>query len=237
MGAMVREQEEQPEKIKNPAQISSLLSRLFENHCLLDVRLNGVGGSFKSAVLSVDPKKKVLTLDELNPRAGHERVQPGCEMEIAGLLHGVDTRFTVTTKSMDIEDGVYYYTASFPKTLHYHQRREFHRVPVRMTLRGSMSLVTDTQPCKARLVDLSVGGMGGVVTGGDGLQRGAIYLCVIHLPHREPLRVSAEIRYVSEPPPGGRERFGAAFKELGGADRREIERMVAELQREQLRKT
>lgn len=235
---MVSEQQDKPNKVDNPAQISTLLNRLHEEHCLLDVRLEGVGGSFKSAVLSVDARKKLLTLDELNPRSGHDRVRPGCEMEIAGLLQGVDTRFTVTTKSMDIEDGVYYYTAPFPKELHYHQRREFHRVPVQMTLQGSMSLVTDSNPCKARLLDVSVGGMGGVVIDGPSLQRGGVYTCVLHLPNRRPLQVSAEIRYVAAPlTTGGRERFGAAFRNLSGSEHREIERIVAQLQREQLRNT
>lgn len=217
-------------RLTSPAQIAGLLKRLHEEHSLLSCSFPNDPQIFNSALLGVDTDAGSFTLDELNPQAGHKRLKPGSQLRVEGSLQGVDTRFLVQVEEILLADGIHYYRCPLPDYVLYLQRREFHRVPVRLTLQAALSFGAAGRT-KARLLDLSAGGVGGVVIGGEPLVQGSVVPCTIQLPGQRPLKVTVEVRFVGLDE-RGQQRFGAMFKDISPQDRRRIARTVMDLERE-----
>jgi c-di-GMP-binding flagellar brake protein YcgR len=218
------------QRITHPGQIAAILRRFLEELTLLSVRFPGEVEIFNSAVLRVDPEENCLYLDELNPRPGHDRVEPGIELQVEGRLQGVETHFIVSVTDIRVENGIYLYRTVLPTYIIHRQRREDHRVPVRLTLQGGISLTSQENPIRARLSDLSAGGFGGVVTDGSALEEGMEYDCAIQLGENEIIDCKVEIRFTGIDRKG-HQRFGAMFVDLSQQKRRRIERLVMELER------
>lgn len=164
-------------------------------------------------------------------------MRAGSKLRIEGRLQGVETRFVVTVQEIGISKGIYYYRAAFPDTLVHHQRRQFHRVPVKLTLQNSVSFAGDaSRALKARLTDLSAGGLGGMVIDRGVLTEGGEYICTLELTGGEPITARVEIRF-ARTNHRGQQRFGAMFLDLSPQDQRRVERMVMELERAQRRTT
>lgn len=219
------------EHVNSPAQIATVLKRLQEEHALLIASFPNDNRIYNTAILSVDVPGNRVILDELNPAEGHARVQPGCELQLHGQISGIDTRCVVQIAEIELEDGIHLYRAVLPRYMIYRQRREFVRVPVRMTLDIGVSLTCGDKAVQARLADLSAGGIGGVVLAGDRLAIGDCCDCEIVLPDQSTLRAQAEIRFIVDEA-GRQRRVGARFLALAPQDMRRIERIVMQLQRE-----
>lgn len=236
-GAMPADRDhDSQQRLTSGVQISSVLRRLLDEHTLLTVSFPDSTELFTSAVLSVDAQAGRFSLDELNPNRGHQQVRPGSVLRIEGRLHGVDTRFLAAVEDIGIENGIYFYRLAFPEYLIYKQRRQYHRVPVKLTLQHGISL-TGEHPgyARARLTDISAGGLGGTVTDGSPLVAGARYTCSIQLAKEAPIVATVEIRFAAKDN-ARQQRFGAMFVDVSPQDRRRITRLVMELERE-LRRT
>jgi c-di-GMP-binding flagellar brake protein YcgR len=218
------------EHITSRGQIASLLKRLHDGHALLTVSFPGDNRMYISAVLSVDAEAGCLTLDELNPADGHQRVQVGSQLQIQGNLAGIETRFLVDVQAVEIQQEIYLYRAALPRYMVYRQRREFVRVPVRLTMDAAVQLSADGKLIKGRVADLSAGGLGAAISEGDPMAIGDRYLCSIQI-GGDVISAEIEIRFLMAE--GGQQRrFGARFRGLSPQDKRRIERMVMQLQRE-----
>lgn len=229
---MPPEQYIEPEqRLTSPAQIAGILKRLHDERSLLSCSFPGGREIYNSAVLTVDPAAGVFTLDELNPRSGHDRIQPGTEIRVEGSLQGVDTRFVFKVGEVKLENGIYDYSSPLPEYLIYRQRRQYHRVPVRMTLHAVLNLDGEKKATTARLTDLSAGGVGGLVLEGGRLEAGSHHSCQIQLPGQPVLTIPIEIRF-AQTDSRGQQRFGAMFLEISPMDRRRIARTVMDLERE-----
>ncbi|WP_193222223.1 flagellar brake protein [Alkalilimnicola sp. S0819] len=232
---MAAYQDTPAQQIRNAGQRAALLKRLVKDRALLSVRLPGREGRYTSVLLSVDANKNTLLLDELTPEAGHRLMEEGVEVAVIGRCRGVELRFRCTVQRLEREGDVYGYRCPLPTSLDYYQRRENHRVPVRLSFQHEVSLGGTEEQIGARLTDISTGGLGGVL--GDvtaGLQRGERYTCRIQLSDRPPIDVRVEIRFLGR---GGvqNQRFGAQFVDLRPGHARQIERLVSELERQALR--
>lgn len=223
-----------PKDITNIGQRTALLKRMIRERDLLAVRIPGRQGSYTSAVLELDGDKKRLLLDELTPQEGHDQADVGLGLLVSTRHQGVDTRFFTKIREIGYEGSAYYYVVDLPERIVYHQRRQHHRVPIRMTLEHAVALGSGIQ---ARLSDLSAGGLGGVIVGGgDKLHRGEEYQCRIELPGKPPLELTVELRFLGKPAGAkGQQRFGGQFKHVRPGQQRQIDRLVVELQREILR--
>lgn len=233
---------EEPEIIRNPGQKTGILRRLHEARNLLDVHLPERGTPFRSALLYVDPQSRRLTLDELKPRRGHERVEVGTELRVVSRTLGVDTRFTVVVQEIGLADEIYYYVADYPEEIVYNQRRRFVRVPVPLTRQQHCVLSSgeeedDAPETEVQLCDLSAGGIGAYVVKGPEPEPHGVYTCTITLKGNRPLEAKVEIRYLEYDRQRRRYRFGAEFQSFKNADRDRVHALVLSLQRELLRKT
>lgn len=226
---------ESTEHITSPAQIATILKRLQEGHALLTASFPGDNKVYNTAILGVDATENQVLLDELNPVEGHNRVQAGSRLQLQGRAAGIETRFTVVVAAVDIEQNIYLYRVSLPEYVIYRQRRDSVRVPVKLSLDASVTLTSADKRAKARLVDLSAGGFGAIVIDGDRLAVGERYQCRIDLPGQTAIAAEAEIRFASDEA-GQQRRLGARLLALPLQEKRRVERLVMQLQRE-LRRT
>lgn len=226
-----------PQVIENKGQIASILARLQRERSLLAVRVVGFSREFRSAVLGVDNRQRLVTIDELYPQRGHELVATGTELAVLSRTNGVETRFRLRVTSIGIEDGVYYYSTALPEELLYHQRRQFVRVPVRLTLQGRCRLSDEERALDIHLTDLSAGGFGAYVLRGGEVARGETLRFEIELEGIEPLTGEAQIRHTHHDKARRRLQFGARFMGLQPREQAHVERVVVALQRELLRST
>ncbi|MBA1146952.1 flagellar brake protein [Ectothiorhodospiraceae bacterium WFHF3C12] len=228
----------EPQRIRKAAQQGRLLNQLKDQHCPLSVRIPALTrNQYTSAIVSVDTRRSRLYLDELNPAGGHKHMQVGSEVRIETRAHGVETRFKTRVESIGEEDGISYYVVPFPETITYHQRRAFHRVPVRMTLQSRATLRSESAELTVRLTDISVGGFGGTASGDAPLTSGETYRCELELHGADPLEADVEIRHVHRDRVRRNLRFGALFLNLDRRQRGRVERLVMELERELIRST
>jgi len=224
------------QQLRERAQVAGLLTRLLDHHTLLTVSMPGVDALYNTAVLAVDPAKARFQLDELNPREGHEMLRPGTTVTVEGRPRGILTRFDAKVLDVGIEHDIYYYDVQFPAEILYYQRREHHRVPVQLALHATISIAGRPVTARARLIDLSVSGIGAIAISGTGLSHGQEYVCTLELPERPHLIVPADIRFINTEKTVQQQRFGARFLHVPKHERRTLERFVAELQRDLLRK-
>lgn len=220
------------EYITNRSQISSILRRLRQENPLLSVHFPGDNKLYNSSLLTVDAVAGALSLDELNPAAGHERVAPGTKLRVQGLLNGVDVRFTATVTTVDQDQGIYFYLVKLPEELLYRQRRDHLRVPLATSRDTVIELQSSGQVVKARISDISVAGFGAVILEGEGLASGQRFDCSFELGSKT-INANVEIRFVVED--GHRRRLGARFHNLSPSSQRHLERTVMQLQRELVR--
>lgn len=224
------------QSVNNIGQIAGLLRRLESDHALLTVKVADSDAIFSSAVIAVDTRNKTLQLDELTPDAGHELIKPGIELKVSARLQGVETSFSTIVSSIDKDKGIFYYVTAFPSDVRYLQKRETVRVPVRLTLDAGVNMRSDSDGIRARLTDISAGGIGATVLGGNRAARGARYHCSIRLPGYHPIDADVEVRYAAaETTSKGHQRFGAKFVKIDKRSKREVEKVVADLQRDLLR--
>lgn len=222
---------ESAEHITSPAQIATVLKRLHEEHALLTVSFPGDNKIYNTAILGVDAAEGQVLLDELNPVDGHQRVQTGSRLQLQGSVAGIETRFNVVVSAIDIEQNIYLYRAPLPDYVIYRQRRDSVRVPIKLSLDASVTLSSAGKRAKARLADLSAGGFGAVVVDGDRLAVGERYQCRINLPGQAAIVAEAEIRFALDEA-GQQRRLGARLLALPLQEKRRIERLVMQLQRE-----
>lgn len=235
---MADNHDNQPQRISNPRQQARLLNQLRQQHCPLSVRIPAAGKNrYTSAIVEVDAEHRRIHLDELNPAAGHQRMAVGTEIRVDTRAHGVETRFRTRVKSIGEADGICYYVVPFPEYITYHQRRAYHRVPVRLTLQSHATLRGDHDRFQVRLTDLSVGGFGGTAAQDAPLAPAKTYRCVLELHGAQPLTAEIEIRYVKRDTVYPHLRFGASFLGLDKRQRTRVEKLVMALERERIRST
>jgi len=226
--------ENDDDRVTGTAQIAGLLRRLQEEHALLTASFPDSTEIFNTTIVGVDLPHGHLLLDELNTARGHEQVRPGTRLRLETRLHGVDTRFLVEVLEVGSDsEGVPFYRAAFPESMIHRQRRRHHRVPIKLTLDAGVALSDDSHPpIRGRLSDLSVGGLGGVVTSGDPLVVGARYTCTLQLPRQPAMQLQVEIRFAQAETGRRQQKFGAMILGISPQDQRRLERTVMDLERE-----
>lgn len=232
------EYQSQTTRITNPAQIVTLLRRASEGRELLTVFLRDSTRPYNSAVLEVDTDQGYLLLDELNPLDGHQRLAAGSHLRASCRIRGVELSFRTTVSEISGESGVAYYRVPMPEELHYQQRREHYRVEVGRGLVIPIYLILEPDgKVDGQLCDLSAGGLHMRLETTTLLKRGQrIDRCTIPLPKGDEFRTALEVRYARFEDNAKWLRVGARFLDLSRAQRNRIQRVVAQIERELIRK-
>lgn len=226
-----------PQLIHNHGHRTRLLKRLCESRALVNVRIAGLSGDYRSAVLAVDPARSRFQLDELHPERGHREVAPGRELRVVSFVEGVEMRFQATVEQVDVDGGIAYYELAYPDEIRYHQRRQHVRVPVRMALQQSAVLRDEERELTLRLLDLSAGGIGAHVVKGGEVRVGERWELDLRLRNEPALKTRVEIRFAQQDRVSHRQRLGARFLDLPAAETGRLQRLVLAIQRELMRHT
>jgi len=226
--------------ITAPRQIAAVLQRLIESRCLLSVRVADWKEEFASAVLRLDEPGSPLILDELTPDAGHAKVIPGCRLRIRTTLNGVRIVFDTQVLEIGGQGGIAFYRSSFPASIDYRQRRQHHRVIVTTDRPVCIEIPADDGNIHvADLRNISLGGLYAYLREGISreLRRGTVLeACTIRLPAQRCLTTQVQIAHIGADGATGITRLGGRFLNLARPDRRELQRLVVELDRELAKK-
>lgn len=223
------------ELIRNLGQIYQLLNRVQEDHILLKVALDGSNETFNTALIKVDPNNGEIWLDQLHLESGHEQMEESLTIGVQCFDQGVDIKFDTVVTSVVNDHDVVHYVCAVPKSIDYLQRRENYRVPIKLTLNAIVALTTQSQNLAGTLTNISLGGIGGEIDAKRKLESNKPYHCLLRVPSQGMAAVNVEIRFIDKIIHGGKRRFGAQFINLEKSQSKLIEKLVFELQREQLK--
>ncbi len=228
------------EKITDPVRIAAMLERLRANRCLLTVLPDDSGEAYNSVLLEIRAKQGYIVLDELNPKAGHQRLLVTRRLKAQARLNGVELSFAAYVESAGSRDGLGFYRVTLPAALNYYQRRLHYRAKVGL---GRHVPVTLTLPngeiVAGRLRDISVGGIGASFPPDfpESLAHGDKTLeCAIALPSGETIICRLRICFVNHSLQANARVIGARFVELGAAQQKSVAAFVAALDRELMKK-
>jgi c-di-GMP-binding flagellar brake protein YcgR len=225
------------EKVTHAPQIIGLLRRLRDQRVLLSVSVPGHGGVFNSLLLEIDPERKLIFLDELNPRTGHELVVQTRELRVHSQCQGVELGFTCQVEVGQGQSGISFYSAALPESINYLQRRGSFRVRVGLDLAVPLQMPIDANNViEGELFDLSMGGLGATLDSALHLERGQVLPCVVNLPKSDPLQLQIEIRFIRADDSKPVQRIGASFRNLDPRQQNLLRRLVTQLEREMLRR-
>lgn len=225
------------EKVTHLPQIIGLLRRIRDQRVLLSASVPGHPGVFNSLLLEVDPERKLILLDELNPRAGHELVLQTRELRVHCQCQGIELGFACAVDIGQGRNGISFYRAALPDSINYLQRRGSYRVRVGLDLAVPLQLPFDESTLiEGELYDLSMGGLGANLETDLRLERGQILNCILNLPKAEPFPVEIEIRFIRADDTKSTRRIGASFRNLQPRQQTVLRRLVTQLEREMLRR-
>ena len=190
------------------------------------------GRAHVSALLEVDADRGVLAIDE--PASGTLAV--GTPVLISTRIDGVLVRFATRVAAHGRDAGGGLYRLDFPQRVERHQRRAHHRAPVTNALPVSITIAReDGAAVVGEVRDLSAGGLcARLPADADLPARGAPLPCTLSLGEDADIRCAIEIRRHQES--GNVILVGARLLDLEPRDLQTLERFVAGLEREALRK-
>ena len=227
-------------RVKSKAEISSLLGKLAKNHTLLSILVNGSTKMFGSMILEVNDEKRYLVLDELYPRNELNKSLLNTKLSVETQLEGIEVRFTTNVEAIAEREEIEYYKVSYPAFVFHHQRRSSFRVNIGVSDSIPIALSTeDDILLHAELRDISQGGVSArisspsanILSVGD-----EIPTCVIHTPEGKKIVSSLEVARIEDSSNSQAVRIGARFIHISGTDRHELSRLIAKLDRENVKK-
>ncbi|RMG50477.1 MAG: hypothetical protein D6717_13835 [Gammaproteobacteria bacterium] len=190
--------------------------------------------TYATAVLAVFPDRERLVLDELTPEEGHQRLIEEKHIRCHALLDGIRTSFSSQLVHHDSKDGISYYVLAYPERIFYEQKREDYRVRVARELRSAVRI---EERVEGQVHDLSLGGLGILFPGHSHFHTGEILMnATIILPNKRTIQCDLEVRHQSEVPELNKKRVGCRFLRLEPPARREIQRCVLYLEREEIKR-
>lgn len=205
------------------------------SHALIDVAIDGVDARYQSIIIGIDPERGVLEIDELFP-AGFVGL-PGQPVTVTVRLDGA-RRLTFNTYIMSRHDDgqLESYWLALPEALDYNQRRGSFRLALGQGW-GVVSefLAPDQQRCSARVRDLSSTGIRLEVAGVKPPATGDVLHDLYFEFAGRNYQCAADVRNVINPSDKS-DRFliGAAFRDMPRVEQRSLERMIMQLQRQQV---
>ncbi|MFQ5661347.1 MAG: flagellar brake protein [Gammaproteobacteria bacterium] len=226
-------------RIKSKDEIHAFLSRLYKNHALLSISIGNSDIIFGSVILEVNREKEYLVLDELYPRNQIRTPLLHQKLSIETQLEGILLQFSGTVDAASEQDGAEYYKIRIPKYVYHHQRRDNYRVPISISKPLRADLATENEVLiHAELRDLSLSGFCARLSlpSSEKLAIGdEIPTCIIQIPDGKKIVGSLEIMRIEETRPLRNTRIGARFSSLNNSDRQELSRVIAKLERENIK--
>lgn len=225
--------------VEERLRIVNLIRQLIDSRALVIIGLPGQDLTFNSAIIAIDTDRDTLTLDELTPREGHERLKLTGHCSVYGKVKGVGVYFEVDIDEFGDENGAAFYRAKLPSLAFYGQKRSHYRVHVGLGVNAPLQLGDPSaQPlAEGQLRDLSVGGLGAIFPLTAPLEVGDRFPhCIVDLPGIGSIECTLDVRFARRDEEQRVLLVGAEFVDLGPQQQRAIQRCVYQLERDELRR-
>ncbi|WP_409523208.1 flagellar regulator YcgR PilZN domain-containing protein [Nitrincola sp. MINF-07-Sa-05] len=225
--------------ITSPKEIMLMFRRIQARLSPITIRPRESGLSLTSYLLEIDAENRQLVLDEALPRNRNHLLQDGRPLILETLYDGCRLTSTeVVAKVVTSAQGELHYSIPLPKKLHYLQRRQSFRAPVR-TMLDIMARLPDASydMIHGRLKDLSVDGCRLEFNGdlSTELVPGQIPLpLTLIFPNTSQLELHLVLLRVDYNDTRQKTYCGCRFEALNGSQRARVANLVTDLQRDQI---
>jgi c-di-GMP-binding flagellar brake protein YcgR len=215
--------------------ISNLLNKIFAKHSLLSITIDSPDEFYGSTIIEINDNESYFVIDELYPVEGHNKVEIGSRLTFNTQYSGAFVNFKATVDAVAENEKAAYYKMSMPEELEYHQRRNTYRIATNVNEPILVNLVNEDEVLiKAELRDLSHGGLCLRVNKIPHIlinQESYIPTCLIQVDKNKKILSSLNICHVEKIKETGTLRIGAEFAAMSKIDRRELEHLIASLER------
>jgi len=217
-----------------------LLKKIFESHCLLDIRLNGETSAYQSAIIELVPEAGYLVMDALTPVSGDALALSLPDLRVRTRVNGMEIKFASRILARGSQGGLPYYKVRYPDDIDYPQRRRQFRVTVPFDRGVPVRFETRIGGwVRGEIRDLSPGGFSARLLSGNVAnieqECGQPTACEIDLPGHGTLHAVVEVRHMLPSRARSAPRVGASFVELDERSVRLLEHCIAELVRDRNR--
>ena len=234
-----------PEPSSNPnflidtRKINKLLKDIEEESPLCTISIDGIPEEFSSSILDVQLESQQIILDELIPKHGNELLININNLKLTTIFNGIHLAFKLNNIKTGSSQGIAYYKAAIPQRIYYPQRRTSPRIQLN-NLNIPFSGVSDrtNSTVGGQIFDLSRGGIGITMPNNRArFQRGdLIKNCRISL-EDSPMNFDLTVRFVKTVNHGaGQTQVGGYFENIAPKSQNKLQRFVASLEREEIRK-
>ncbi|MEX6503096.1 flagellar brake protein [Pseudomonas zhanjiangensis] len=226
-----------PKVLKAPVEIVANLRQLQQNHDPLIITFEGRNQRFQSYVIEADRDKNQLVLDEMIPNDAERFLNNGELFNIEAFHEGVRVAWQCRQPVAISEyQGARCYICPMPEEVHYHQRRNAFRAPLKQSDQVKVELAGDklSSPLPGQLLDISATGCKLRLSGDAtrGLKTGQVYESfTAQLPFGA-MTTAVELRYLQYEEKLDVTVAGVRFYRMSGLVQRQVERFVYQLQRE-----
>lgn len=220
-------------RLRNPAEIAQILTRIHDQRGLITIHVEGSAGSYASMLLSVDFTSGALLLDELHPREGDRNVGSGVRLLVSARLDGSRIEFSCMVRASVDYRGAPAWRVSLPQHIDYFERRAGYRLSVPTAMPAQVVVFESLDgPFRARLVDISRRGMATMLDPTVDAGIGILVPCTLRLLD-DTVRVEGEIR--SSVLAQNHLRVGVLFPNMSPSQRSLLDAAIARLERNLLR--
>lgn len=226
------------EKITKAFEASKLLEKIRTHNILLQVTIPGINEVFFTSILTINPEKKYLLLDELNNINGHKLLQKHKCLNIETKINGVLVQFSLNLTAITKQDDGYLYRFSFPEKILYFQKRSNFRINIGLGTDIPVKLRReDRSPVYGNAINISETGIGMVLDPPYSLTMGEILpLCELRISEDDNIVSSLEVRYIDAAETSNTKHIGGKFIGLSSADQKKVTQLVIKLQRDLMRR-
>lgn len=224
-----------PRLLSGAAEIHAYLRPLLDNRTPLHIRFDERSQRYRSFLVALDRAQGALALDELLPDSGTRLLLQGEPCQLEGVHDGARLAWDNRQAGrLDELDGAPCCWLPLPTTLVYHQRRNAYRAVLRQApIAASLSSAPLCITLQGQLLDLSATGCRLSLRGdpSHALQPGQLFELSAQLPMGT-LESAVELRHVHVDTAFGLTFCGLRFHRPDGLTRRQLERLVNQLQRD-----
>lgn len=215
--------------VRQPQAVAKLLTRLVRERKSLDLWRPDAAAPDLSLLIGLKDQSG-LYLDA-PPDSVIDAYPPGTPLLVRSRLDGTEVRFTSRVQIHSRYEGFPALLCAWPDELHHYERR----LAFRVRASGpdmSVSLFLEQEPrLRARLVDLSVGGFGALISRRARLSQGEVLDCLLEL-RGQRLQTTATVQSFQDVSGTRFWRLGARFEQLDPAQERQLGKLVLEMERQ-----
>ena len=218
--------------------IDNLMRRIKRAQPLVSISIPDSEDAFVSSLLDLDPVKRTLQFDELNPKTGQALLLQQGEMRAHIRIEGQDVRFKVGLLEVGERDGIAFNTCSYPASVRNPQRRAYYRARISYSNPVTLQLYakeSDTLLATGLLSNLSLGGLGAVMNEAlPGHFSGTLLEAALTFPELGTITTPIHVCFIGQKKSGSI--LGARFIYANDRIENQIGNIVFRLQRDELRR-